>query len=76
MKRYERVSLTKKRKISESDKQTAVATLLALLEDGNGMLYCEPYAGRHCSTALSMTDIDSLEARCMDSEKQNKYDRK
>ena len=62
MKRYERLSLTKKRKISESDKQTAAVTLLALPEDGNGTLYCE-------------THLDAI-AWCMDLEKQNKYDQK
>ena len=61
MERYERLSLTKKRKITEADKQTAAPALLALSEDGNGTLYCEPHTGRHCSTALSMTDIDEEE---------------
>ena len=76
MERYERLSLTKKRKDVEVDKQSAAAALLALSEDGNGMLFCEPHTGRSCSTVLSMTDIDSLEARCMDLEKQNEYYRK
>ena len=63
------LSLTRKRKIIEPDKQTAAAALLALSEDGNGTLYCEPHTGHHCSTALSMADTDSLEARCIDVEK-------
>ena len=76
MERYERLSLTKKRKDAEVDKQSAAAALLALSEDGNGTLFCEPHTGRSCSTLLSMTDIDSLEARCMDLEKQNEcYER-
>jgi len=73
MARYERLSL---RKDAEVDKQSAAAALLALSEDGNGTLFCEPHTGRSCSTVLSMTDIDSLEARCMDLEKQNEcYER-
>ena len=76
MERYERLSLTKKRKDTEVDKQSAAAVLLALSEDGNGTLFCEPHTGLSCSTVLSMTDIDSLEARCMDFEKQNECYRK
>ena len=38
MERYERLSLAKTRKNAEVDKQTAVAALLALSEDGNGTL--------------------------------------
>ena len=68
--------MTKKRKDAEVDKQSAAAALLALSEDGNGTLFCEPHTGRSCSTVLSMTDIDSLEARCMDLEKQNECYRK
>lgn len=71
--RFERFSLAKKRKNAEVDKQTAAPALLALLEDGNGTLSCEPHTGCYCSTVLSMADIDLLEARCIDLEKQNKH---
>ena len=47
------------------------AALLELSEDDNWMLFCEPRKGRYYSTVFSMTDVDSLEARCMDLEKQN-----
>ena len=73
MESYVRLFLAKRRKYAEVDKQTAAAALLALLEDGNGTLFSEPCTGRYCSNVLSMPDIDSLEARCMDLEKQNEH---
>ena len=73
MERYERLSLAKMKKKAEVDKQTAAAVLLALSEDGNGTLFSDPCMGRECSNVLSMPDVDSLEARCMDLEKQNEH---
>ena len=73
MERYERLSLAKMRKNAEVDKQTVAAALLALSEDGNGTLFSEPCMGRYCSNVLSMPDVDSLEARCMDLEKQREH---
>ena len=73
MERYVRLSLDKMRKNAKIDKQTAAAALLALSKDGNGTLFSEPCTGRYCSNVLSMPDIDSLEARCMDLEKQNEH---
>ena len=70
---YERLFLAKTRKNAEVDKQTAASALLALSEDDNGTLFSEPCTGRYCSNVLSMTDIDSLEARCKDLEKQNEH---
>ena len=63
--RYERLSATKKRKDAESDKRAGADALLILSEEGNGMLYCEPHTGRHCSTQLTMAEIDEMEALCM-----------
>ena len=49
------------RRAENCDKLTAASSLLALSEDGNGSVYCEPHTGLHTLTALTMADIDKLE---------------
>ena len=61
MERYERKVEAKKRRLENCDRLTAATSLLALSEDGNGNVYCEPHTGLHTLTALTMADIDKRE---------------
>ena len=62
MKRYERLCVTKKRRVESESKLEAARVLLELSELGNGVEYCEPHSGTSTMTELSMKDIHGLEA--------------
>ena len=61
MERYERKVEAKKRRVENCDRLAAASSLLALSEDGNGSVYCEPHTGLCTSTTLTMADIEKLE---------------
>ena len=65
MERYERKVEAKKRTMQNCDRLVAASSLLALSEDGNGSVYCEPHSGLCTSTTLTMADIAKLERERM-----------
>ena len=57
---YGRKAEAKKRRVDNCDRLAAASSLLALSEDGNGSVYCEPHTGLCTSTTLTMADIETL----------------
>ena len=72
MERHERLSWPKRERTLRLINRL-LQQHLALSEDGNGTLFCEPGTGHYFSATLSMTDIDLLEAHCVNVEKRNKH---
>ena len=62
MKRFERVSQAKRRRVEIGDKQEAARSLSTLFENGNGTSYCEPHSSIVTMTALTMKDLSEFEA--------------
>ena len=59
MERYEGKIEAKKRRVENCDRLAAAGSLIALSEDGNGSVYCEPHTGLCTSTTLTMADIEN-----------------
>ncbi len=57
VKRFERVSLAKNRRVESGDKQEAARSLLELSEVGNGLSYCEPHSGVFTMTDLTLKGL-------------------
>ena len=62
MKRFERVSQTKKRRVETGNKLEATRSLLELSDTGNGVIFCEPHSGVFTMTDLAMNNLKELEA--------------
>ena len=62
MKRFERVSQVKKRRVETGNKLEAARSLLELSDTGNGVTHCEPHSGVFMMTDLAMNDLKELEA--------------
>ena len=61
MKRFERVSQAKKRRVETGNKLEAARSLLKLSDTGNGVTFCEPHSGVFTMTDLAMNDLKELE---------------
>ena len=62
MKRFERASETKQRRIENSERQDIAVLLLQLSDVGNGSEYCEPCMGTYTMTDLSMASLEEQKA--------------